>query len=133
MQARKPLIAGNWKMFKTQQEAVETAKRLVALAGNVTACDMMIAPPFTALSRVHEVIGSSAIGLGAQNFFWEAEGPFTGEISAAMLVSVGCRYAIIGHSERRQMFAESDQSVNKKLAAAFKNGLIPVLCIGESE
>jgi len=133
MQARKPLIAGNWKMFKTQQEAVETAKRLVALAGKVTECDIMIAPPFTALSRVHEIIGSSAIGLGAQNFFWEPEGPFTGEISAAMLVSTGCRYVIIGHSERRQLFGETDQTVNQKLAAAFKNGLIPVFCIGESE
>lgn len=133
MQERKPLIAGNWKMFKTQGEAVETAKQLVALAGDVTECDMMIAPPFTALSGVHAIIGASAIGLGAQNFFWEPEGPYTGEISAAMLVSAGCRYAIIGHSERRQLFGETDSTVNKKLAAAFENGLIPVFCIGESE
>lgn len=133
MQTRKPLIAGNWKMFKTQQEAVETAKRLVALAGGVTECDMMIAPPFTALSGVHEITAASAIGLGAQNFFWEPEGPYTGEISAAMLVAAGCRYAIVGHSERRQLFGETDQSVNKKLAAAFENGLVPVFCIGESE
>lgn len=133
MQDRKPLIAGNWKMYKTEQEALDTAKRLVQLVGGVTECEMMIAPPFTALSKVRDLIRSTPIGLGAQNLFWEPEGAYTGEISASMLVSAGCRYVIVGHSERRQLFGETNQTVNQKIAAAFKNSLSPVFCVGESE
>ena len=132
MENRRPLIAGNWKMFKTCPEAVETARQLAQLVDKNTV-DVMIAPQFTALVPVSDVIKGSCISLGAQNLFWESEGAYTGEISPAMLVSAGCRYAIIGHSERRQYFGENDGTVNKKIKAAIKNDLIPILCVGESE
>ena len=133
MSTRKPLIAGNWKMFKTCSEAVETSKGLVARLAGVKDKDVMIAPPFTALFAVSEVLKGSMISLGAQNLFWENEGAFTGEISAAMLLSAGCSHVIIGHSERRQFFGETDDSVNKKLKAAIDSRLIPIVCMGESE
>jgi triosephosphate isomerase len=130
---RRPLIAGNWKMFKTCSEAVDTAKRLVKLVSASTEVDVMIAPPFTALAKVSDVVKGTCISLGAQNLFWEAEGAYTGEISSSMLVSAGCQYVIIGHSERRQYFNETDESVNKKIKSSLNNGLIPVVCVGESE
>lgn len=130
---RKPLIAGNWKMFKTGSEAIETAGKLKQLVGQTDHADIMIAPPYTALAQVHGIIADSPIELGSQNLFWEKEGAYTGEISPAMLVAAGCLYVIIGHSERRQYFGETNQNVNKKIAAALANNLIPVLCIGESE
>jgi len=130
---RRPLIAGNWKMFKTCSEAVETAKHLLMLVSKTTDVDVMIAPPFTALAQVSDVVKGSCISVGAQNLFWEAEGAYTGEISPSMLVSAGCRYVIIGHSERRQYFNETDESVNRKIKSSLKNGLIPVMCVGESE
>lgn len=130
---RRPLIAGNWKMYKTSSEAVETARQLVKRTASAADVDVMIAPPFTALSAVSEVVKDSNVFLGAQNLFWEKEGAFTGEISAAMLISAGCRHVIIGHSERRQYFGETDESVNKKMKSAIKNDLIPVLCVGETE
>ncbi len=133
MQDRKPLIAGNWKMFKTCAEAVETARQLMDLVADISDTEVMIAPPFTALTPVAEILKESRILLGAQNLHWEKEGAFTGEISPLMLVSAGCQYVIIGHSERRQYFGETDHSVNKKINAANNNGLIPVFCIGESE
>jgi triosephosphate isomerase len=133
MTSRKPLIAGNWKMFKTSQEANETASKLVELVTDASHTEIMIAPPFTALSTVAEIVKGSNVSLGAQNLFWENEGAYTGEISSAMLVSTGCRYVIIGHSERRQFFGETDEMVNKKINSAVKNGLIPILCLGESE
>jgi triosephosphate isomerase len=133
MDLRRPLIAGNWKMFKTGPEAVETTDRLVKLLSTTIDVDVMIAPPFTALALVSDMLKKTPISLGAQNLFWEAEGAFTGEISASMLVSAGCRYVIVGHSERRQYFGETDETVNKKIKAAVKNDLIPVMCIGESE
>jgi len=133
MTNRRPLIAGNWKMFKTCPEAVETAGQLVKLVAMTTDIDVMIAPPFTALSQVSEVVRGSCVSLGAQNLFWEAQGAFTGAISPAMLVSAGCKYVIIGHSERRQYFNETDETVNKRIKAAFDNDLIPVMCVGESE
>ncbi len=133
MDLRRPLIAGNWKMFKTGPEAVETAHRLVKLLSTPLDVDVMIAPPFTALAPVSDMLKNTRISLGAQNLFWEEEGAFTGEISTSMLVSAGCRYVIVGHSERRQYFGETDDTVNKKIKAALKNDLIPVLCIGESE
>jgi triosephosphate isomerase len=133
MKNRKPLIAGNWKMFKTPGEAKETAEQLVQIAGTVTDVDMMIAPAFIALTAVYEAIKNSPIALGAQNLYWEDEGAFTGEISAPMLKSAGCRYCIIGHSERRQYFGETDATVNKKIRAAIKADLQPVFCVGETE
>ena len=133
MTTRRPLIAGNWKMFKTCSEAIETAKRLVALVDAVTDVDVMIAPAFIALAQVADIVKGSKVYLGAQNLFWEKEGAFTGEISPQMIASTGCRYVIIGHSERRQFFGDTDESVNKKINAAVKNGLIPILCVGESE
>ncbi|MEZ4566582.1 MAG: triose-phosphate isomerase [Desulfobacterales bacterium] len=130
---RTPLIAGNWKMFKTGAEATDYAKQLVDLTRDQDTVDIMIAPPFTALALVSEIVRDTPIALGAQNLFWEKEGAFTGEISAPMLVSAGCQYVIIGHSERRQYFGETDQTVNRKLQAAGNTGLIPILCVGETE
>jgi len=133
MATRRPLIAGNWKMFKTPQEAGETAAELVELVAGVKDRDIMIAPPFTALSKVSEIINDKNVSLGAQNLFWENEGAFTGEVSAVMLTAIGCQYVIIGHSERRQYFGETDETVNKKIRSAIQNQLVPILCIGESE
>jgi triosephosphate isomerase len=133
MNQRRPLIAGNWKMYKTPGEAAETAKQLVQHAGAVTDIDMMIAPTFIALAAVFAAINNSPVALGAQNLFWENEGAYTGEISAPMLKSAGCQYCIIGHSERRQYFGETDETVNKKIKAAIKAGLQPVFCVGETE
>jgi len=133
MSNRIPLIAGNWKMYKTGPEAVDEARKLVAAAGQLTDREAMIAPTFTALAQVHDVVKNSPISLGAQNLYWEKEGAYTGEISAAMLVAAGCSHVIIGHSERRQFFGETDETVNNKIGAALNNGLIPVVCVGESE
>jgi triosephosphate isomerase len=133
MNNRRPLISGNWKMFKTCTEAIETAAKLVTLVAGATDMDVMIAPPFTALAPVFDVVKGSSVSLGAQNLFWESQGAFTGEISPAMLVSTGCTYVIIGHSERRQHFSETDETVNKRIQAAVNNDLIPVMCVGESE
>jgi len=133
MNNRRPLIAGNWKMFKTCPEAIETAEKLVKLVAGITDMDVMIAPPFTALAPVSDVVRESSVSLGAQNLFWEDQGAFTGEISSAMLVSAGCTYVIIGHSERRQHFNETDETVNKRIRAALNNDLIPVMCVGETE
>jgi triosephosphate isomerase len=133
MEHRRPLIAGNWKMYKTPQEAADTAKQLVEQVREVADVDIMIAPPFTALESVSRVIKNSPVALGAQNLYWEDEGAYTGEISAPMLKSAGCQYAIIGHSERRQYFGETDKTVNQKIQAAIQIGLKPVFCIGETE
>jgi len=133
MEKRRPLIAGNWKMFKTCSEAMDTAASLIKLTKDVAETDIMIAPAFTALWPVAEIVKESNVSLGAQNLFYEKEGAYTGEISSSMLVSAGCRYVIIGHSERRQFFGETDETVNKKIKAALKDNLAPVLCIGETE
>ncbi|OQY60066.1 MAG: triose-phosphate isomerase [Desulfobacteraceae bacterium 4572_88] len=133
MENRIPLIAGNWKMFKTGPEAVATAGQLAKLVADVADTEVMIAPPFTALSMVSEIVRDSKVLLGAQNLHWEDEGAHTGEISAAMLRAAGCQYVIIGHSERRQYFGETDETVNKKIRSAIQANLIPILCVGESE
>lgn len=133
MNNRKPFIAGNWKMYKTCSEAVETAGKLVKLLSQTIDVDIMIAPAYIALAQVHEAVKGSLVMLGAQNLFWEKEGAYTGEISPGMLVSAGCKYVIIGHSERRQYFGETNETVNKKIRAAINYNLKPVLCIGESE
>ncbi len=132
MDTRQPLIAGNWKMYKTGPEAVETAKRLRDLASDVKTTDIMIAPTFTAIAQVADILKGSSIATGAQNLYWEKEGAYTGEISPSMLISAGCSYVIIGHSERRQFFGETDEKTQKKVDAAVKEGLKPILCVGES-
>ena len=133
MALRTALIAGNWKMHKTVAESVETAGQLAKLIADAPDVEVMIAPAFTALASVSQVIRGSRLGLGAQNLFWEQQGAYTGEVSAPMLVSAGCRYVIIGHSERRQFFGETDETVNRKIGAALHADLVPVFCIGESE
>jgi triosephosphate isomerase len=133
MSKRRPLIAGNWKMYKTCGESVKSAQQLKSLVDGVTHTEIMIAPTFSSLYPVFNVIKGSRIELGGQNLHWETEGAFTGEISGDMLKSVGCSFVIIGHSERRQYFGESDENVNKKIMAALSCGLKPVFCIGESE
>lgn len=134
MEQRKPLIAGNWKMHKTRSQSVQTAERIKKLTGAVKDIDIMIAPPFTALSDTAAVLqDSSNIALGAQNMHWLADGAYTGEISPVMLADAGCQYVIIGHSERRHLFAETNAQVNLKMASALNNKLIPILCIGETE
>ncbi|MGI6611576.1 MAG: triose-phosphate isomerase [Limnochordia bacterium] len=131
---RRPFIAGNWKMHKTIPEAVRLVKQLkVMLADEVENRDMVVCPTFTALQAVGEVLRGSGIKLGAQDLFWEAEGAFTGEISPAMLVDVGVEYCIIGHSERRQFFGESDDTVNKKAKAARTHDLGLIVCVGETQ
>lgn len=132
MEKRRPLIAGNWKMFKSVSESVEFVTKLLPLVSD-SDIDIVIAPPFTSLCAVADIIKDSNINLSAQNMFWEKEGAFTGEISPLMLISAGCRYVILGHSERRQYFGETDLTVNKKLKAATDAGLIPIMCIGETE
>jgi len=133
MTARRPLIAGNWKMYKTGEEAVDFVNTLKGTVADVSDVDIMIAPPFTALTHLSPITNNPNIGLGAQNIYWEQKGAYTGEISPAMLKSAGCQYVIIGHSERRQYFEETDQEINKKIDAAANAGLIPVFCIGETE
>ncbi len=133
MENRIPLIAGNWKMNKTVPESIETVKTLVKLTADVQGVDMLIAPPFTSLWAVGDVLKHTKIALGAQDMFWESHGAFTGQVSADMLRSCGCSHVIIGHSERRQFFGETNQTVNKKLKAALAAGLIPIFCIGETE
>jgi triosephosphate isomerase len=133
MTARRPLIAGNWKMYKTGPEAVDFIKALKPMVAGVTGVEIMISPPFTALSLASLEIGAADIQLGAQNLHWQPEGAFTGEIAAGMLTAAGCRYVIIGHSERRQYFGETDGTINVKIQAAIQAGLAPVFCIGETE
>jgi triosephosphate isomerase len=128
---RKPLIAGNWKMNKDVKEAIALVNEIKRAVFDVENVDIVICPPFTDLSDIDEMLVESNIALGAQNCYWEKEGAFTGEISTDMLKSVGCRYVIIGHSERRQYFGETDETVNKRLKAAIDAGLIPIMCIGE--
>ena len=127
------MIAGNWKLFKTCTESVEAAGQLVKLTSGVTKTDIMIAPTYTSLALVSEKVKGSTINVGAQNLFWESHGAYTGEISAEMIISAGCSHVIVGHSERRQYFGETDESVNKKINAAIKANLVPVMCIGETE
>jgi triosephosphate isomerase len=129
---RRPIIVGNWKMQKTVPEAVALVQALNAVLTDVHDVDIGVAPPFTALAAVAEALRFSAMELVAQNMHWEPRGAFTGEVSAPMLTDVGCRRVIIGHSERRQLFGETDATVNKKLQAALGSTLDPILCIGET-
>jgi triosephosphate isomerase len=129
---RLPLIAGNWKMFKTVNAAVVFAKEFRSVVKDVTDVEIVIAPPFTALHAVAEALRNANVGVAGQDLFWEREGAFTGEISAGMIKEAGGEYVIIGHSERRRMFDETDATVNRKLVAAINAGLTPIVCIGET-
>jgi len=129
---RRPLIAGNWKMHTTAREAQRLASSVVKAANSVPDRDVMIAPPYTALAAVSATLAKTGVILGAQNVHWEEQGAFTGEISAPMLQELGCSMAIIGHSERRHVFGETDSMINKRVMGAMQFGLIPVLCIGET-
>jgi triosephosphate isomerase (TIM) len=128
---RRHVIAGNWKMFKTQAETRAFFAAFNPLVAEVSDCDIVIAPPFTGIPAAVEATLSTAVAISGQNVYWEKEGAFTGEISAGMLVEVGCRYALIGHSERRQFFGETNESVLKKTRVALAAGLTPIVCIGE--
>lgn len=129
---RKPIIAGNWKMFKTETEAIDFVKNLKPQVSDVYDRTIVVCPPFPNLSKVYDEVCDSNITLGAQDLFWEEEGAFTGEVSAPMLKAVGCTYVIIGHSERRQYFGETNETVNKKLLAAIKHKLDSIVCVGET-
>ncbi len=128
---RKPFIAGNWKLNLLTEPAMNLAGELKNRLRGVDQVEIAVAPVFTALSAVSKVLAGSNLGLSAQDLYWEDAGAFTGEVGPAMLKDVGCKYVIIGHSERRQFFHETDESVNKKVKASLKSGLIPICCVGE--
>jgi triosephosphate isomerase (TIM) len=136
MSARQPIIAANWKMHLTHLEAIQTVQKLSYLVSKEDAerVEVVICPPFTALRSVQTVIQSDRLpfGLGAQNVHWESKGAFTGEVAPGMLQALQCSYVIAGHSERRQFFGETDETVNKKAKAVFAAGMTPIMCVGES-
>src|SRR5919112_5433707 len=129
---RVPFIAANWKMFKTVHEAVVFAKEFRTMVKDTEGVVIVVSPPATALYAVSEALRHSSIGVAGQNMHWEREGAFTGEVSAGMLKEAGAEYVIIGHSERRRLFGETDQTVNRRLVAAFGASLTPIVCIGET-
>jgi triosephosphate isomerase len=129
---RVPFIAANWKMYKTVHEAVAFAKEFRALVKDIADVEIVLAPPFTAVHAVADAARNSNIGVAGQNLHWEREGALTGEISAAMLKEAGAEYVIIGHSERRRLFHETDETVNRKLTSALAAALTPIVCIGET-
>lgn len=128
---RTPVIAGNWKLFKTIGEATALVNDLKPLVAKTTGVEIVVAPVFTVLSRVAESLAGSNIRLSAQDCFWEEEGAFTGEVAPKLLKDAGCSHVIIGHSERRQYFGETDETVNKKIKAAIAAGLTTIVCVGE--
>lgn len=129
---RNKLAIANWKMNKNRAETREFCQQLCQEAQGLTGVEMAVCPPFTSLDLVAEQFGNTAIRWGAQNCFWEEKGAYTGEVSPLMLCDLGCKYVILGHSERRQILGETDAMINRKLAAAIQAGLIPVLCVGET-
>jgi triosephosphate isomerase (TIM) len=130
---RIPLIAGNWKMYKTIGEAVELVEALLRDLGDTSDREVLVCPPFTALHALSPLLQGTPIGLGAQDVHYELQGAFTGAISPLMLKDVGCRYVLVGHSERRQIFGEGDVLINRKLRAALASDLRPILCVGETK
>ena len=132
MTMRTPIIAGNWKLNKTSREALMLVEEFKRELSTVTGVDVVVCPPFTALETVSEALMETNISLGAQNLSWAESGAFTGEISAAMLKDFGVKYVIIGHSERRQFFGETNETVNKRLLTALNHQLVPIVCVGEN-
>ena len=130
---RVPLIVGNWKMNTTASEAAKLAEEVSRRLGSPGRVEVVVAPPFTSLAAVGAAIRGKGIGLAAQDLHWEERGAFTGAVSHGMLEALGCRYVIVGHSERRKHFGETDQQVNRKVRAASRGGLLPILCVGEEE
>jgi triosephosphate isomerase len=130
--ARIPIMAGNWKMNKTVGEAVELVRQLKNELSGVEGVEMVVAPPFTALDAVRKELARSSIHLAAQNVFWEEKGAFTGEVAPPMLREIGVEYVIVGHSERRQYFGETDETVNRRLKAVLGQGMKPIFCVGET-
>ena len=128
---RRPVVAGNWKCHLLRDEAAALARQLRGSC-ETDAVEVIVCPPYTALAAVADALRGSHIGLGAQDLFWEPQGAFTGEVSPRMLADAGCRYVIIGHSERRTLFGETDDTVRRKLGAARQHGLQPIVCIGET-
>lgn len=129
---RKPFIAGNWKMNKTAAETADLCAKLKENGGSFKEADILICPPFTSLVAAKQAIEGSVIGLGAQNMHWEDSGAYTGEISAQMIKGLGCKFVIIGHSERRKYFSETNEEVNKKIKSAISAGILPIVCVGET-
>jgi triosephosphate isomerase len=129
---RVPFVAANWKMYKTVQEAVVYIKEFRSMVKDVEDAEIVVAPPFTAIHAAAEAARNSKVGIAAQDLYWEREGAFTGEVSAAMIKEAGAEYVIIGHSERRRLFNETDATVNRKALAALGAGLTPIVCIGET-
>src|SRR6266404_3468102 len=130
---RRRVIAGNWKMYKTLADTRAFFTSFLPLVANSKHCDVVVAPPFTAISTAFECAKGSHVAIAAQNVSWSKEGAFTGEVSAPMLAEAGCRYVIIGHSERRQLFRETDDNVAKKTLIALSSGLTPIVCLGETQ
>jgi len=129
---RKPVIAGNWKMYKTIAEAVDFIEKIKPVAAQAGHCEVIVAPPFTALAAAAAAAKGSKVSLAAQNCHWDKEGAHTGDISIGMLRNAGCRHVIVGHSERRHDCGETDEQVNKKVKAALAAGLTPIVCVGET-
>ena len=129
---RKPVIAGNWKMFKTRAETSAFFDELIPLIQDVEHCEIVVAPPYTALATASDEADGTRVAISAQDVHWEVGGAFTGEISIRMLLDAGCTYTIVGHSERRQYFGETDDSVEKKARAAVRSGLYAIVCVGET-
>ncbi|MFW6122861.1 MAG: triose-phosphate isomerase [Thermodesulfobacteriota bacterium] len=132
MSERTPMMAGNWKMHKTLAEARELAREIVRGVGPQTRAEVVLGPPYTALAAVAKELEGSPVKLAAQDTFWEEKGAYTGAIAPGMLVDVGCTYVIVGHSERRQHFGDTDETVNRKVLAALQAGLNPIMCVGET-
>jgi triosephosphate isomerase len=129
---RTPVIAGNWKMYKTARQAAETIRSLAELVKNVRGVEVVICPPFTALPAAVEAAKGSQVAIGAQDCYWEKEGAFTGQVAAPMIADLGCSHCIVGHSERRQFFGETDTMVDKKVQAVLEHGLVCIACVGET-
>ena len=128
---RRPIIAGNWKMNETIDQSLDLVTKLKSEVAEVNDVDIVVCPPFTSLFAMGKAIRGANIFLGAQDIYWEEKGAYTGEVSPGMLIDVGCQYVIIGHSERRHLFGEANQSVNKKVKAALRFDLTPIMCVGE--
>ena len=129
---RRPVIAGNWKMFKTISETKAFFSSFLPLVSGVSHCEIVVAPPFVSLAAASAAAVGSRVAISAQDVYWKKEGAFTGEVSIPMLLDVGCTHTIIGHSERRQFFGETDETVNEKARAAVVGGLQPIVCVGET-